>query len=148
MRGVAAFPESVAPRFVELPEPAPPGVGQVLCRTLELGICGTDREILASAQPWTAPGAEFLVLGHECLARVVAVGPGVASVRAGDLVVPLVRRARPLPPGEGRGEGNSPPGGARQRGRRVDMLPIGHYVERGIVIEHGFSLPYWLYEPQ
>jgi threonine dehydrogenase-like Zn-dependent dehydrogenase len=29
----------------------------------------------------------------------------------------------------------------------VDLLPFGHYVERGIVSEHGFSLPYWLDEP-
>ena len=93
MRGVASFPKSSVPRFVELAEPAEPGERQVLCRTLELGICGTDRDILASAQPWIAPGAEFLVLGHECLARIEAVGPGVASLRPADLVVPLVRRA-------------------------------------------------------
>jgi threonine dehydrogenase-like Zn-dependent dehydrogenase len=190
MRGVASFTKSTVPRFADVPEPADPAEGQVLCRTLELGICGTDRDILASAQPWTAPGAEFLVLGHECLARVEAVGSGVTNLRPGDLVVPLVRRALALPLGEGRGEGPSfrgfasertaheaPPrshcdpttshadsqrparqslagsafpGGAWERGRsrRVDLLPVGHYVERGIVTEHGFSLPYWLDEPR
>ena len=84
MRGVASFVGSTAPRFVDLPEPGEPATGQVLCRTLELGICGTDRDILASAQPWTAPQSEFLVLGHECLARVEAVGPGVLNLRPGD----------------------------------------------------------------
>ena len=57
------------------------GPGEVLCRTLELGICGTDREILHSANPWTPPGEDFLVLGHECLARIEAVGSGVSRIR-------------------------------------------------------------------
>jgi threonine dehydrogenase-like Zn-dependent dehydrogenase len=148
MRGIASFAKSTVPRFADVPDPVDPGPGQVVCRTLELGICGTDRDILASGQPWTAPGSEFLVLGHEGLARVEATGPGVANLRPGDLVVPLVRRALPLPMGEGRGEGPSFRGSAWQRGRRVDLLPVGHYVERGIVTEHGFSLPYWLDEPQ
>lgn len=30
----------------------------------------------------------------------------------------------------------------------MDLLPAGQYVERGIVAEHGFSLPYWLDEPR
>ncbi len=177
MRGVASFPQSPAPRFVDVPEPAEPGEREVLCRTLELGICGTDRDILAAAQPWTAPGEEFLVLGHECLARVETVGEGVASLRPGELVVPLVRRAsfrgsasqrtarealprsqrEPAPtPARDRSDpaarqslaSSAFPGRAWERGRRVDMLPLGRYVERGIIIEHGFSLPYWLDEPQ
>src|SRR2546421_11744589 len=104
MRGVASFVGSTAARFVDLPEPAEPAGGQVLCRTLEMGICGTDRDILASGQPWTAPQSEFLVLGHEGLARVEAVGPGVLNLRPGGLVVPLVRRRPPTPssfPGPG-----------------------------------------------
>lgn len=115
---------------MELPEPGRPPAGQVLCRTLELGICGTDREILESAAPATPPGEAFLVLGHECLAEVVEIGPGVSDLAAGDLVVPVVRRADPA------------------RGPRVDLLPPGTYTERGIVAEHGFTLPYWHDEPR
>jgi threonine dehydrogenase-like Zn-dependent dehydrogenase len=203
MRGVASFVGSTSPRFVDLPDPREPNAGQVLCRTLELGICGTDRDILASGQPWTAPASQYLVLGHECLARVELVGPGVDSLRTGDLVVPLVRRALPLPLKDDDGKGTwfgpsaSPSrpsfrGSASQRAasealpraaeteaetailadparqslasspcpgrawaregregmRRVDLLPFGHYVERGILSEHGFSLPFWLDEPQ
>lgn len=130
MRGIAAFVNSAAPGFVESAEPPPPGNGQVLCRTVELGVCGTDREILLSMQPWTPPGATHLILGHEALARVEALGPGANGAAVGDLVVPVVRRALP---------------GARQR---VDMLAFGEYTERGIVCEHGFSTPYWLDEPR
>jgi threonine dehydrogenase-like Zn-dependent dehydrogenase len=71
-----------------------------------------------------------LILGHECLARVEAAGSGVSEYRAGDLVVPVVRRAFP---------GQS---------RRVDLLPFGPFTERGIYREHGFSQPLWLDRPE
>lgn len=145
MQGIAAFPGSEQPRLVEVSEPSPPSPGQVLCRTLELGICGTDREILDSKKPHAPPGEPFLVLGHECLARVERLGamsqgidvPLSARLNGeaiplveGDLVVPVVRRAKP---------------GFE---RRVDMLAVGEFTERGIFDEHGFSIPYWLDEPR
>src|SRR5687767_11388663 len=95
MLAIAARAGSVHPQIIELASPPDPGAGQVLCRTLQLGVCGTDREILLSAKPWAPPGEDRLVLGHECLARVEAVGTEVSDYRAGDLVVPVVRRALP-----------------------------------------------------
>jgi len=130
MRAIAALPGSVEPEFVDLPPPAAPQRGEVLCRTLELGVCGTDREILASAAPLVPGDHPFLVLGHECLARVEQTGAGVEQFEAGDLVVPVVRRA------------------IGQPCERVDMLPFGTYTERGIVREHGFSAPLWLDRPE
>jgi glucose 1-dehydrogenase len=130
MRAIAAQTGSTQPRLIEVPPPSDPGEGEVLCRTLELGVCGTDREILHSARPWTPPGENQLILGHECLARIEAVGSGVADYCAGDLVVPVVRRALP------------------GQTRRADLLPFGAFVERGIVREHGFSQPLWLDRPE
>lgn len=130
MLGIGAFPGETGPRLVEHPEPSVPGENQVLCRTVELGVCGTDRDILESASPLIPMGASHLVLGHECLGRVVEAGRNVRDFRAGDLVVPVVRRA--FDP-------------TRQR---ADMLPFGTFTERGIVEEHGFSLPLWLDEPR
>jgi len=138
MRGIAAWPKTATPQFVELAEPASPGPGEVLCRTLELGVCGTDREILLSENPWVPPGSPHLVLGHECLARVEGVGPGVSDVQVGQLVVPVVRR----PSAELIEQMPS------ERGTRVDMMAFGAFTERGIVCEHGFSLPWWLDEPR
>jgi glucose 1-dehydrogenase len=123
---IAAFPGSTRPTIVTLDEPLSPAAGEVLCRTLELGVCGTDREILHSANPWLPPGEKFLVLGHECLGEVLAIGPGVTEYQPGDLVVPAVRRPKP---------GES---------RRLDYLPLGKFTERGIWSEHGFSAPRWL----
>lgn len=130
MLAIAAQPGSTRPLLVETPQPPAPAAGQVLCRTLELGVCGTDREILHSGAPWVPPDEQHLILGHECLARIEAVGDGVSDFRARDLVVPVVRR--PLP----------------GMTRRVDLLPFGSFTERGIVCEHGFSQPLWLDRPE
>ncbi|HEY1066511.1 MAG TPA: alcohol dehydrogenase catalytic domain-containing protein [Pirellulales bacterium] len=130
MRAIAAFPGSSTPRLVDIPEPAAPGPGEVLCRTVELGLCGTDREILHSKAPEVPPGESFLVLGHECLGRVEAVGAGVTALAVGDLVTPTVRRDRSKLPW------------------RLDMQALGgHFTERGIMSQHGFSAPLWV-DPQ
>lgn len=126
MRGIAAVTGSCLPRLVEVAEPPAPQEGEVLCRTLELGVCGTDREILLSEQPWLPRGESHLILGHECLARVELVGSGASGLKVGDLVVPAVRR-----PFAG-------------QTRRLDLLPFGTFTERGIVEEHGFSVPWFL----
>ena len=71
---IAARVGSTVPELVKIPCPQPPEIGgcdDILCRTLELGVCGTDREILHSANPWTPPESPFLVLGHECIARSI-----------------------------------------------------------------------------
>src|SRR5262245_1455762 len=111
MLAIAAQPGSSRPIMIDVAEPRSPAAGEVLCRTLELGICGTDREILKSAKPWTPAGEERLILGHECLARIEAVGAGVAEYRPGDMVVPVVRRALP------------------GKSRRADLLPFGSFTE-------------------
>ncbi len=130
MLGIGAFPGSSEPQLVEHSSPPAPDVGQVLCQTIELGVCGTDRDILESTSPMVPAGESHLVLGHECLGRVVEVGGNVSDFSPGDLVVPVVRRAfdRSHP--------------------RPDMLPFGTFTERGIVLEHGFSFPFWLDEPR
>ncbi len=127
---IAARHGSTTPALLEIARPASPGEGELLCRTLELGVCGTDREILQSAQPCTPPQCDFLVLGHECIAQVEAVGSSLPDWNVGDLVVPAVRRALP------------------GTDRRLDYLPLGKFTERGIWSEHGFSAPLWLDRPQ
>lgn len=127
---IIARSNSPLPEIIDVPVPHGPGPGEVLCRTLELGICGTDREILHSLKPATPAGSDFIVLGHECLGRIEAVGSGVEEWKVGDLVVPAVRRP------------------ARGEKRRLDYLPLGKFTERGIWSEHGFSAEYWLDEPQ
>jgi len=72
-------------RLDEVPEP-PPSDGAVLVRTLALGVCGTDREILSGAYGFAPPGQSRLVLGHESLGEVVE-APKESALVPGDLVV-------------------------------------------------------------
>jgi alcohol dehydrogenase len=69
--------------FVELdlPEPAAPGPGEALVATHRMGICGTDLGGYLGKMPFfTYPR----IPGHELGVEVLAVGPGVTSVRVGE----------------------------------------------------------------
>ncbi|GAA0923421.1 glucose 1-dehydrogenase [Pseudonocardia zijingensis] len=69
---------------------------QLLVRTLALGVCGTDREILDGRYGWAPPGRDWLVLGHESVGRVTE-APSGSGFAPGDLVVGVVRRPDPEP---------------------------------------------------
>lgn len=84
MKVTAALVEEVHGPFVvrelELDEPGP---GEALVRVVATGICHTDEITRHGDLPMPYPA----VLGHEGAGEVVAVGPGVTHVRAGDHVV-------------------------------------------------------------
>jgi len=69
--------------------PPPSGDG-VLLRVLEVGVCGTDREIAEGLFGIAPEGDRELVLGHELLGMVERDGGGLTR---GDLVSATVRRA-------------------------------------------------------
>lgn len=64
--------------------------GEVLVRTLEVGVCGTDREISEGLFGVAPEGEQLLVLGHEALAVVERDGYGFTR---GQLVTAIVRRS-------------------------------------------------------
>ncbi|HLN02848.1 MAG TPA: glucose 1-dehydrogenase [Bryobacteraceae bacterium] len=122
----AVFPAQRRVEIVEVEEPKIASSTQVKLRILEVGVCGTDREICQFHHGTTPEGSEFLVLGHESLAEVVETGPEVRRVRRGDLVVPRVR----LPCRHA--------ACAACRGGQPDFCTSGDFVERGIKQAHGF----------
>jgi S-(hydroxymethyl)glutathione dehydrogenase/alcohol dehydrogenase len=63
-----------------------PKAGEVLVEIKATGICHTDEFTLSGADP---EGIFPAILGHEGAGIVVDVGPGVASVKKGDHVIPL-----------------------------------------------------------
>src|SRR6185437_10564096 len=92
MRAVAVFPYSREVKLIDVEEPRIAHPTEVKLRMLEVGICGTDKEI-CSFQYGTPPdGSDYLILGHESLGEVVEIGPEVRDVAVGDLVVSMVRR--------------------------------------------------------
>jgi threonine dehydrogenase-like Zn-dependent dehydrogenase len=136
MRALAVFPKTKQVRVIETPHPRPVTGNEVLLRILEVGICGTDREIGAFHYGEPPAGSDHLILGHEALAEVVETGPEVTAVRVGDLVVPTVRRPCPH----------------RQctpcRAHRQDFCVTGDFVERGIKEAHGFLQEYVVEEDE
>jgi propanol-preferring alcohol dehydrogenase len=72
--------QPLAPRRMTLREPAP---GEVLVKVTACGVCRTDLHIADGEL--TRPRLP-LVLGHEVVGRVAAVGPGVERFREGDRV--------------------------------------------------------------
>ncbi len=92
-------------RMETIPAPELRGPEWVRLEVLACGICGTDLANLSySASPALEPFGSFpAVPGHEILARVVEVGPGVDRVRVGHRVVvdPMIScRVRGYPPEE------------------------------------------------
>jgi threonine dehydrogenase-like Zn-dependent dehydrogenase len=112
---------------IELADVSPPpaGDGDVLVRALALGICGTDREIIAGEYGAPPPGTRHLILGHESLGRVEEAPQGSGFAR-GDLVVGIVRRPDPVPC-------------AACAIGEWDMCRNGLYTERGIKERNGYG---------
>jgi fructokinase len=77
---VAAGPRAT---LTERPAPVVSDPCDVLVGITMTGICGTDRAILLG-EAQAAPG---VVLGHESVGVVAAIGPAVAGLRPGDRVV-------------------------------------------------------------
>ena len=91
MRAIGVSPARRAVELIDHPEPRRTTPDQVTLRILEVGVCGTDREICEFKFGEPPPGSEHLVLGHEALGEVIEVGSGVEGLRPGSLVVPMVR---------------------------------------------------------
>jgi threonine dehydrogenase-like Zn-dependent dehydrogenase len=66
----------------EVPRPEP-GIGQALVRVTLTTICGTDVHILKGEYPVR----EGLVVGHEPVGVIEALGPGVTGYKLGDRVI-------------------------------------------------------------
>src|SRR3974377_1360004 len=112
----------------DVPEP-PLSDGAVLVRGLALGVCGTEREIVAGLFGWAPPGRKRLIIGHESLGTVEE-APVNSSFKRGDLVVGIVRRPDPVPcPSCAAGE--------------WDMGRNGRYNERRIKEIHAFMSERW-----
>src|SRR5256885_12589833 len=88
MKAVAVFPGSREVKIIGLEDPRIFQPDQVMLRLLDIGICGTDKEICTFEYGTPPPGDDYLVIGHEALAEVVAAGSAVLRFRAGDLGFP------------------------------------------------------------
>ena len=134
MRAVGVVPGEREVRLIDHPVPRLASARQVKVRSLDVGICGTDKEICTFVYGSPPDGFDYLVLGHESLGQVVEVGEGVSRFQPGDLVVPSVRR--PCPHSHCRA----------CRMDRQDFCSTNDFTERGIKMTHGFLTEYYVDE--
>lgn len=119
-------------RLDDIPQPEPDD-RTLLVQALALGMCGTDREIVA-AQYGSAPAGETrLILGHESLGLVVE-APRGSGFAPGDHVVGIVRRPDPVPC-------------TACAAGEWDMCRNGRYTERGIRGRHGYGAEFFRLDP-
>lgn len=115
----------------DIPEP-PDSDGALLVEGLDVGVCGTDREIIQSEYGQPPDGDDFLVLGHESLGRVVS--DASSTFAPGDLVVGIVRHPDPVPC-------------VNCAADEWDMCRNGRYTEHGIKGLHGFARERYRLDP-
>lgn len=130
MKAVAVFPQQRKVETIEVDEPGIAHPLEVKLRMLQVGVCGTDREVCSFRLGSAPPGAERVILGHESLAEVVEVGAGVKSLRPGDLAVGMVRHPCSHASCEPCRQGQQ------------DFCTTGRYGERGIRGIDGFMTEY------
>lgn len=134
MQAITIIPgESDSVALSEVPEPQD-SEGSILVRARQLGVCGTDFELIAGNYGWAPDGSLHLILGHESLGEVEQAPTG-SHFAKGDWVIGIVRRPDPEPciacaAGE------------------WDMCRNGRYTERGIKETHGFGAERWRIEPE
>ncbi|SNB47132.1 glucose 1-dehydrogenase [Geobacter sp. DSM 9736] len=134
MKAVAVFPgrkNSVHLRDVERPSLS--SNRQVLVKVLQVGLDGTDREIISALYGNPPPGDDYLIFGHESLGVVEAVASDVDEFAPGDYVVATVRR---------------PGGSVYDALGMYDMTTDDDYRERGINLLHGYLVEYYVEAPE
>jgi threonine dehydrogenase-like Zn-dependent dehydrogenase len=134
MDAVTIAPGRAGTLRLESFEEPPAEQGAVLVRTLAVGVCGTDRELIDGHFGAAPPGDERLVLGHESLGRVLE-APAGSGFTTGELVCGIVRHPDPVPC-------------ANCALGEWDMCRNGRYTERGIKEAHGFAAQRFRSDPQ
>jgi threonine dehydrogenase-like Zn-dependent dehydrogenase len=117
----------------DMPDP-PMGAGDVVVKTIRVGLCATDAEIEHGIYGQAPAGSEYLILGHENFGVVEAVGRRVRGWKPGDLAVATVRRPCGMC--------------AECKAGENDMCSSGQYTERGIMRRHGYMAEYYAEVPQ
>ena len=130
MKAITVIPGKAGASLVDMPDI--PGQGLVKVRTLHTGVCGTDREIAAGRLSIArVEKGQTLILGHEAIGKVEG-APAESGFKAGDIVVPMVRR---------------PGGCANCMKGRQDYCLDGNFVEAGIRGKDGFMRDYFYERP-
>ena len=136
MKAVAVFPSERRFAVIDHPEPKISSPNEVKLHMLDVGICGTDKEIVGFNYGTPPEGSPYLVIGHEALGQVVETGAAVTRFKPEDLAVLTVRRPCDDPACVACREG------------RPDFCYTGRFTERGINQRHGYMTEFVVEEEQ
>ena len=125
MKAIVWDRRSGALKLAQRPEPEISAASDVKAAVVSTGVCGTDREVLSRKGFIPPENSNFLITGHEVLARLVETGPAVEGLKPGDFVSFTIRRGC-----EACGPCMS---------GRPDMCETGRYFERGLGYADGFN---------
>ena len=129
MKAVAVYPATKTVKVItDHPEPSITSPTQAKLRMIDVGVCGTDKEIVTFQYGTPPDGSDYLVIGHESLGEVIELGSAVTNLKKGDLVVTMVRRPCDHPEC------------IACRAGRQDFCYTGDYKERGIKEMHGILI--------
>lgn len=130
MKAVVVIPKKRSSlHLIDVPRPEICGNG-MLVKVEQVGVDGTDFDIYNGLYGQAPENSPYLIIGHESIGRVEALGPEVNGFSLGDYVVCLVRRRCPencLNCSKG----------------QFDMCLTGNYKERGIKGLNGFMTEYY-----
>ncbi len=112
-----------------------PGDDTVLVSMLEAGVCGTDEELNSGIIGEAPAGSDFLIIGHENLGRVAAVGKNVRTPAWATSWWPRCA-------GPARGMCFA------CRVGEPDLCNSGDYFERGIKGMHGYMAQQYVESPE
>jgi threonine dehydrogenase-like Zn-dependent dehydrogenase len=132
MRALVATPGVAGSvRVAEVPRPSRRRNGEALIRVIEVGVCGTDREIYRGDVGEAPAGSDKLIIGHEMLGVVER---AAGELVVGDFVTASVRRpCRSC---------------LNCRTGKSDSCSSGAFIERGIKGGHGFGSEYVVEHPE
>ncbi|HEY6940119.1 alcohol dehydrogenase catalytic domain-containing protein [Dokdonella sp.] len=132
-RAVTFVPGVARSARLEVVAPPDPAEGALVVAIDAIGVCGTDRELLAGAYGTAPAGRERLIIGHESLGHVLE-APADSGFAPGDAVAGIVRRPDPVPC-------------AHCAIGEWDLCENGAYTERGIKGRDGYAAQIVRIEP-
>jgi len=119
-------------RVISLPKPKIRAISNgrgVLVKVLQVGLDGTDRELVEAEYGDAPKGDDYLILGHESFGIVEQVGKAVSELKPGDFVTATVRR---------------PGTSIYDKIGMLDFTTDDIYFERGINLLHGYLTEYYV----
>lgn len=134
MRAIGVRKGKTEVELFTIPKPEIAHPNEALLRMVQVGVCGTDKDIIEKSLVDSPQNEDRLILGHEGLAEVIETGPSVKGLVKGDHVAIIPRHGCNICPPCKTG--------------RSDFCETGLYTASGQHKRHGFNSEFYIEEQQ